>query len=183
MGFVWREKMKKPSLLVVVLLFAISTMAVGAVYVARFYLVAPAQIEVIGSSYEIGLFSDAELSVPFSGVIAFDSLMIGDLKMNSTFSVSEILFIGLVNPSYLSDVEVVYVKWIGDIDNELPSSLVLSCERWNTGGWVSYAEDSYEMNLTKATPSKGIKFRIDNSGTSEGNYNFQVKIEAAEDTV
>ncbi len=174
--------MKKPSLLVVVLLFAVSTMAVGAVYVARFYLVAPAQIDVVSSSYEIGLFADAELSVLYSGIIEFDSLMIGDLKENSTYSVSDILFVGLMNPSLLGDSEVVCVKWIGDVDDELPSSLVLSCDRWNSGGWEVFTEDIYEMNLTKATPSKGIRFRIDNSGTSEGNYNFKVKIEAAEDT-
>lgn len=175
--------MKKSKLLLVVLLFAVSAVSAGAVYVARFWLVAPAQIEVVGSNYEIGLFTDAELTIPFSGVIAFDSIVIGDLKENSTYSISEILFVGLVNPSQLNDTEVVCIKWIGDVDNELPSSLVLTCDRWNTGGWVGYVEDTYEMNLTKATPSKGIKFRIDSNDAPKGSYSFQVKIEAAEDTV
>ena len=174
--------MKKPKLLLAIMLITVSVAGVGAVYVTRFILTAPAQINVVSSNYEVGLFADREMSVPFSGVIAFDSLMIGDLKLNSTSVVSEILFLGLVNPSQLDDSEVVSVKWIGDIDNELPSSLVLTGNKWNTGGWIDFTENIYELHLTKEAPSKGIQFQVDASGASEGNYPFKVKIEAAENT-
>lgn len=174
--------MKKPSLLLVVLLLAVSIVGAGAVYVARFTFTAPAQIDVVSSSYEIGLFTDAELSTPFSGVIAFDSLVVDDLSENGVSSESAILFIGLVNPDLLGDTEVVCVKWIGDVNDELPSSLFLTCYRWDAGGWVVFTEDVYEVSLTKAAPSKGIKFRVDSDGASEGSYSFSVRIEAAEDT-
>lgn len=174
--------MKKSKLLLVILLLAVSAVGAGAVYVARFIFTVPAQISVVSSSYEVGLFTGAELSSSFSGVIAFDSIVIGDLSENGVSSESAILFVGLVSPEQLGDGETVSVKWLGDVDDELPSSLVLTCYMWESGGWVVFAEDSYEVELTKAAPSKGIKFRVDSSGASEGSYGFQVQIEAAEAT-
>ncbi len=173
--------MKNTKLLLVVLLLAISVVGAGAIYVARFSFTAPAQIDVVSSDYEISLFTDAELSVSFSGAIAFDSLVVGDLAENSLFSESGILFVGLVSPEQLGDGDVVSVKWLGDVNSELPSSLVLTGYKWEAGGWVVFAEDSYEIGLTKAALSKGIKFRVTSDGESiEGSYNFQVLIEAAE---
>ena len=175
--------MKKTKLLLVALIFVASVAGVGAAFVARFSFTAPAQISVVSSSYEIALFTGAELSSSFSGVIAFDSIMVGDLSENGVSSESTILFIGLVSPEQLGDSDVVSVKWIGDVDDELPSSLVLTCYKWESGGWVIFAEDSYDVELTKAAPSKGVKFRvISDGGAVEGSYDFKVRIEAAENS-
>lgn len=172
--------MKKNGFLVALLLIAVSSVCVGAVYVARFILVSPAQVEIVGSAYELGLFNDAELTDPFVGFIVFDGLVLNDLVENRTSSTSQTLFVGLVNPGQLDVGEVAYVMWLGDEAGVLPSSVLLECELWNSGGWTPYPEGSYDVQLTEANPSKGIRFSVEVAGTEIGIYDFEIDIEAAE---